>query len=650
MSIELTLFKDYSKKLPSESGNRSGISQIFSSEMKCCNDTPPVCDSTNSDCNSVAKENFHTRLARWGQANDSDDLAKRTFIRLHKKITEENNVFIRIEKYLNKNTHKLKFSDLAALENLRVLINTSLQNEKLEKNRNDSLKLIHTIQSCINLTKSMSQGFLASAANELTDKELSTAVTIINDTTAEYLSFEDLFKFSLAGNNVSSKALKKAFLAADESDLLRFIFLVISNIENNTYLFNRGIYYFFSNASSKLQEKFFSELKCNAEILSKIIVQIPKKIVALNFQGCSKIFNSNHLRLIFSHFKQIRSLDLSHCVLDEEVLYEMAQNPKMNHLRELILDNITFSDSGNVSNGILSIVKSSNFCSLRHLSLFKCNSSKIALEIIKNPNLSNLNSLSLCKCDLDNKFLIALKKSNLISRLKNLDLSCNKQLNGTEFISFIQSPGVTNLETLDLKGCKLGEEEFIAIAQSPFLLKLKKLRLGGDYFDGANLNNLFIFHLAANENIKNLEYLDLDHAQLDDSAIMMLSNCAKFNKLKFLKFSGNKALTDDALSCMATSKTLQSLKWMDIKHCRIFVEGKIKEKFSENGILKLVESRLNSNFFSLNHDVNISKFAREKLQEMFKHKGKNLEIIKHKPKKFMDMKSWTYFVGDRNIG
>lgn len=580
-------------------GKLATLEKTIANSIKIANSSPILMDSAQ----------FHTQLVKWSLADDTDDLANKVLGGLQKSPIKDAAVALgvshKIEEFLNENSNMLGMYDIPALENLQALVHMfTVQTKHHSKEGQVRMTALEKI-----VADSIKIAYDSKIINFLPN--------VLNSLTAEHLTMREAIDFLLNGGDISPEVLKKSIASASREDIKEFVEVARAKSEASPYVFNTMIHTFFKHAPRDKQADFFSSLNNrDRDFLSKIIPAMPRDMTELNLKPCQYCLEPSHIKQIISHFDNLESLNLANCDLDNEIIIEIANSPKMNNLKTLVLDKIT-----GIEKGIIEIANSPNMFSLQNLSLAGClHGDDVVFKIVNSPYMSNLISLNVHNCHLGTKAIVAIAESTHMAELKHLNISLNS-LDVKAINALAKSYNMARMEYLYLSNCYLEDDSVTALANGR-MSKLKGLDLGstgGIFYN--SIGNASILALVNSPNFSELEHLDLEDGVFDDTAISAMADGIYLRKLKNLNLSGNWRLTDEGISTIATSLNFKELEKLNFSGCHL----------TEAAILAMITSVCTTKLHHLIYEgIEVSPETSEEAEAILGPRWQNMLVQGHK--------------------
>jgi uncharacterized protein (TIGR02996 family) len=135
-------------------------------------------------------------------------------------------------------------------------------------------------------------------------------------------------------------------------------------------------------------------------------------------------------------------------------------------------------------------------------------------------------------------------------------------------LPLLGSPSLTNLTTLELAGCRLGDEAVKVLAGNPALARLTTLNLGSDRTGEVSGNDFGLEGVAAlarSPHLASVEVLDLEDAwRVGAEGLRALLRSRRFPRLRSLSLEGA-GLDDDAVTRLATSPFVARLRELRLR-------------------------------------------------------------------------------------
>ena len=151
-------------------------------------------------------------------------------------------------------------------------------------------------------------------------------------------------------------------------------------------------------------------------------------------------------------------LGLTGTSLDDESVKVLAESGRFQKLRTLHLGNNDVYLDGNsllgiTNESVVSLANANNFANLRILTLNGTEIEHVAVEAVMNSPHWKLSGLNLGDCKMQPQLINPLAASPRLARLSILNLSNNPSLAGDALLPLAESPYLSRLCELDIRGC-----------------------------------------------------------------------------------------------------------------------------------------------------------------------------------------------------
>jgi hypothetical protein len=250
-----------------------------------------------------------------------------------------------------------------------------------------------------------------------------------------------------------------------------------------------------------------------------------------------------------SSLLNLNLLNLSCCKhLGDEGVKTLLISPTARHLSELDLSYTIISDE------TLQYISRHGVCmSLSSLILRVCSeiTDEGMVSLVNSDLVSNLQTLNIGFTKIGNQTLRSIAESKNMSLLKSLIISSCERVTDDGLSNLANSPQITNLQNLDMKGLNISNISLVEISQSKTLTNLNSLNLS--YC--SMVSDQGILAISSSSMLINLRHLDLSSTDLSRHALEEMTLTHVFHNLTTLSL----------ISCVNIVSDLQLINRMKLK-------------------------------------------------------------------------------------